>query len=165
MASRARLLLIGDGAELADVRRILDAGGATGATAFAGLVPQAEGPAHLAACDILASPHVPNPDGTPFFGSPTKLFEYMAMGRAIVASRLDQIADVLDETTAVLVTPGDDDALARALGTLVAAPEMRGAIGAAARARAIERHTWRLHVRRTLDRLLRDAGGRQALRA
>ena len=50
----------------------------------------------LAACDVLASPHMGNPDGTRFFGSPTKLFEYMAMGRAIVASDLEQIGEVLE---------------------------------------------------------------------
>jgi len=44
--------------------------------------------------DILLSPHVPLEDGKrPFFGSPTKLFEYMAMGNGIVASRLGQIGE------------------------------------------------------------------------
>ena len=36
----------------------------------------------LACCDVCVSPHVPNPDGTPFFGSPTKLFEYMGLRQA-----------------------------------------------------------------------------------
>ena len=47
-------------------------------------------------------------DGSEFFGSPTKLFEYMAMGKGIVASRLGQIGEVLaDEETALLVEPGN----------------------------------------------------------
>ncbi len=53
------------------------------------------------------------PDGSRFFGSPTKLFEYMAMGKGIVASRLDQLAEVLEhDQTAWLVTPGDVEELA-----------------------------------------------------
>ncbi len=56
---------------------------------------QSEAPTYLAISDIVVSPTVPNPDGSPFFGSPTKLFEYMAMGKPIVASDLDQIGEVL----------------------------------------------------------------------
>src|SRR5262249_53598361 len=103
---RLRLLMIGDGARMAAVRAIVDESGVGDAVVFTGLVPQDEGPRYLAACDVLASPHVPNPDGTPFFGSPTKLFEYMAMGKAIVASNLDQIGEVLHhDRDAWLVPP------------------------------------------------------------
>ena len=97
-------------------------------------------PQYLAACDILASPHVPNADGSPFFGSPTKLFEYMAMGKAIVASDLDQIGEVLRHgETAWMVPPADAEALARGLARLVDDPDAaddarRG--GAPRRARA-----------------------------
>ena len=115
---------------------------------------QADGPAHLAACDILASPHVPNPDGSAFFGSPTKLFEYMAMGRPIVASALEQIADVLsDEETALLVPPGDIDALANALLRLIDTPALGRRLGANAREAALQRHTWQRHTQRILARL------------
>src|SRR5205823_11518379 len=116
LGPRVRLFMIGDGATIGEVRKILSEGSASGAAVFTGLVPQEEGANYLAACDVLASPHVPNPDGTPFFGSPTKLFEYMAMGKGIVASRLDQIGDVLeDKKSALLVPPGDIDALAEHL--------------------------------------------------
>ena len=68
------------------------------------MIAQAEAPQYLAASNILLSPHVRNEDGTPFFGSPTKLFEYMAMGKAVVASDLDQIGEV---TCALLDTAKD----------------------------------------------------------
>jgi glycosyltransferase involved in cell wall biosynthesis len=104
--------------------------------------------------DILAAPHVPNADGTRFFGSPTKLFEYMAMGRAIVASRLEQIGEVLEDgRTAVLVPPADEAALARAIVELAGDPGRRAGLGAAARRRALEKHTWQAHVGGILDAL------------
>jgi glycosyltransferase involved in cell wall biosynthesis len=152
-----RLVMIGAGATLDEVRRILSEAHADESTVFTGLVPQEEGPAYLAACDVLVSPHVPNPDGTPFFGSPTKLFEYMAMGKGIVASRLDQIGDVLEhERTALLVPPGDVDALAAGIARLVEDRALRECLGSEARRIALERHTWREHVRRTIERLERS---------
>jgi glycosyltransferase involved in cell wall biosynthesis len=152
--STVRLFMIGDGATMPAVRRILIDGGALDRTVFTGLVPQEEGPAYLAACDLLSSPHVPNPDGSPFFGSPTKLFEYMAMGRAIIASDLDQIGEVLDHgRTAWLVEPGDVDALTDGLRRLIDDPPLRRALGAAAQHEAVTRYTWREHTRRTIERL------------
>ena len=153
-ADRVRLLMIGDGARLAETRRILAEGNALGAAVFTGLVPQEQGPSHLAACDVLASPHVGNPDGTPFFGSPTKLFEYMAMGRGIVASDLEQIGEVLDHgRTAWLVEPGSADALAAGLARVLDDEALRASLGAAARQEAVARYTWRAHTQRTIDRL------------
>jgi len=149
-----RLLMIGDGARMAATRAILVSGGALDATAFTGLVPQDDGPEHLAAADLLVSPHVTNPDGTPFFGSPTKLFEYMAMGRPIVASDLEQIGQTLEHgRTAWLVPPGDVEALADAMARLASDAAARRALGAAARQQAVARHTWREHTRRIVDRI------------
>ena len=55
---------------------------------FTGEVPYHDIQRYLNICDILLSPHNPQIDGREFFGSPTKLFEYMAVGKAIIASRL-----------------------------------------------------------------------------
>ncbi len=164
---RLRFLLVGDGLKLADVRRELGAAGHA-ITVLPGLVQQHEAPRYLAAADVLLSPHVPNPDGTPFFGSPTKLFEYMAIGRPIVASALDQIGDVLspaldaaqlpdddppagDPSLAVLAVPGDVDEIVAALRFLAERPAWRAMLGANARAKVLERYTWRSHVEAILD--------------
>jgi len=153
-AMSARLLMVGDGANAAEVRRILHEGGAGGRASLTGIVPQEEGPAYLAACDVLVSPHVSNPDGTPFFGSPTKLFEYMAMGKAIVASDLDQIGEVLaHDRDAWLVPPGDVSRLAGGIERLVRDADLRARLGANARRKALADHTWRQHTRRTIGRL------------
>ncbi len=158
LTASVRLLMIGAGATLDEVKRILSEGGALESATFTGLVPQEEGAGYLAACDVLVSPHVPNPDGTPFFGSPTKLFEYMAMGKGIVASNLDQIGEVLEDgKTALLTPPGDVDALASAMARLAADAALRECLGGEARRVALERHTWRAHTQRTLDRLRQPA--------
>ncbi len=83
---------------------------------FTGSLPREKVVEYLDASDILVSPHIPMPDGSRFFGSPTKLFEYMAMGKGIVASRLEQLAEVLEhDQTALLVTPGNVEELAEAI--------------------------------------------------
>lgn len=154
LRDRVRLLMIGDGVTMPEVHAAIERHGIAEEVVLTGLVPQEQGPAHLAACDILASPHVPNPDGTPFFGSPTKLFEYMAMGKGIVASDLDQIGEVLEhDRTAWMVEPGNQRDLADGLLALIDDRERRDRLGAAARAEAIARYTWLEHTRRIIEAL------------
>jgi glycosyltransferase involved in cell wall biosynthesis len=118
------------------------------------MVPHAAMPAHLAACDILVSPHGRQADGKEFFGSPTKLYEYMASGRAIVASAIGQIADVLvDESSALLVPPDDAPALVSAITRLIDAPDLRARLAAAARAAAVAEHTWQQNAARVIAAL------------
>jgi glycosyltransferase involved in cell wall biosynthesis len=108
-------------------------------------------PKLLDACDILVAPHVPLADGSEFFGSPTKIFEYMAMGKGIVASRLGQIGEVLvDEETALLVEPGNVGELGRAIVRLIESETLRTRLGARAREVAEREHTWIHNARRVL---------------
>ncbi len=168
-AHDVRFLIVGDGLLMPKVRDILT-GVPAGRVALTGLVPQHEAPRYLAASDILLSPHVPNADGSRFFGSPTKLFEYMAMARGIVASDLDQIGDVLrhsyradalpagpcppgDDHLAVLTTPGSVDDLMSGVRFLVEHEDYRAALGSAARAEVLRRYTWKRNVDELLARL------------
>ena len=145
-------LFVGDGPERGRTEEILRQMGVAERCRFTGLIPQEEAPDYLAACDVFASPHVPNPDGTRFFGSPTKLFEYMAMGRGIVASRLEQIGEILqDGETALLVPPGDPAALSAALSRLLGDAALSARLGQAARRQVVAHHTWEQNARAVLE--------------
>jgi glycosyltransferase involved in cell wall biosynthesis len=153
---RLRFVLMGTGLLHGEMRSALAAYEKTGAVIFTGSLPSEKVAEYLDASDILVSPHLPMPDGSRFFGSPTKLFEYMAMGKGIVASRLEQLAEVLEhDRTAWLVRPGDVDELAEAVLRLAQDPAKREKLGAAARRAAIERHTWTRNVSLALSDLPR----------
>lgn len=144
---RLRFVLMGDGLLHGEMRSVLAAFEKTGAVIFTGSLPSDKVAEYLDASDILVSPHIPMPDGSRFFGSPTKLFEYMAMGKSIVASRLEQLAEVLEhDRTAWLVTPGNVEELAEAILRLALDPAKRESLGAAARRAAVERHSWARNV-------------------
>ncbi|MEP6920913.1 MAG: glycosyltransferase family 4 protein [bacterium] len=149
--SRIRYLLVGSGSLQDEMKRLLEAEYESGRAIFTGAVGHKEVPALLDGCDVLVSPHIPLAAGAEFFGSPTKLFEYMAMGKSIVASRLGQIGDVLrDEETALLVEPGNVQELAAAIIRLAQTPALREQLGTAARRDAIEHHTWKRNAAKIL---------------
>lgn len=167
---KVHFLLVGDGLKMPQVRETLAEPCRCGLVTLTGLVPQEEAPGFLAAADVLLSPHVPNPDGSRFFGSPTKLYEYMAMGKGIVASDLEQIGETLgrslrveslpagspagdENALAVLARPGDVDALARGIRFLVDHPAWANLLGRNARTEALNRYTWDHHVEKVLSAL------------
>ena len=149
---RLRFLFVGSGSLRDQVEGILRNEIEARRVVFTGAVEHERVPALLDACDILVAPHVPLADDSDFFGSPTKIFEYMAMGKAIVASRLGQIGEVLsDEETALLVEPGNIDELASALVRVTESNELRARLGPKAREAAVRNHTWGHNARRVLE--------------
>jgi glycosyltransferase involved in cell wall biosynthesis len=150
-ATPLRFLLVGAGSLQAEMQALLAEDYASGRVIFTGAVEHSRVPSLLDACDILVAPHVQLTDGSEFFGSPTKLFEYMAMGKAIVASRLGQIGEVLEhEETALLVEPGNVGELSATIVSLVGNSALRQRLGTNAREVAIQSHTWRQNAQRVL---------------
>jgi glycosyltransferase involved in cell wall biosynthesis len=145
-------LFIGDGDQRALTESIIESSGNGARATFTGRIPHAKAPAYLDACDILVSPHVPAEDGSEFFGSPTKLFEYMAMARPVIASRLGQIALVIaDGENGLLVEPGDPRAIAGAITRLSNDGELCRELGAAARRTVTDGYTWRHNAERVFN--------------
>ena len=88
--------------------------GLTDRVEITGLVPPADVPARLRAATMLILPNAKSAISERYT-SPLKLFEYLALGRPIIASDLPSIREVLtDGDTALLVPAGDPHALATA---------------------------------------------------
>lgn len=158
----AQFLLIGDG----HYKYLVDA--AVGKfdlhdrVRMMGRVPQAEGARLLKACDLFVSPHNKHMLDSRFFGSPTKVFEYMAVGGGIVASDLEQIGEclspgitvaalrdlacVVTDQRAVLCTPGDVDEFTEAVVLLLLRPDVSAALGRNARTAVLEHFSWNRHI-------------------
>lgn len=149
-----RFLLIGDGKLMPKVKEIIANSIYEDLVILTGRVPQQVGANHLAACDIFLSPHIPNPDGSKFFGSPTKLFEYMAMGKPVIASDLDQLGSLLiHDETAYLVEPANIIALAIAMNELVKDKNKQAKLAQNALQLTLDNYTWTKHTKRIVDAL------------
>jgi glycosyltransferase involved in cell wall biosynthesis len=147
-----RWIVVGNGALFEEVRSDIRGRGLDDRVELTGVVTHDRAVELLAACDVCVSPHVPNADGSPFFGSPTKLFEYMGLARPIVASDLEQIGEVIEDgRTGLLTPPGDASAAAAAVLRLLADGELRRRLGAAALEEAGAKYSWDAHARRILE--------------
>lgn len=143
--SASRLLIVGDGPERSRTEerlRGLD-------VVFTDAVPPDEIPALLASMDVAVAPY---PKLKNFYFSPLKLYEYMAAGVPVIASRIGQIEKVVAHgVTGWLVEPGDAKALAHGLSTLLDDSQLRRRMAEKARGVALKEHTWENAVRRIFD--------------
>lgn len=177
-APEARFLLIGDG----NYKHLVDAQirqhSLESRVTCTGRVPQHEGALLLGAADIFVSPHSRHMIDNRFFGSPTKLFEYMAMGGGIVASDLEQIGEVLspalradnlhdisrlDDKRAILCKPGSLAEFVNATLFLVNHPDIATILGKNARNAIESEYSWSRHVDR-LWSFVREHHDRSQLR-
>jgi glycosyltransferase involved in cell wall biosynthesis len=129
---------------------------------FTDAIPFAEMPAHLSACDILVAPLKAKFEEK-LYGSPIKLFEYMSVGRAVVASRIGQVCQVIDDgRNGLLFEPDSLKDLERVLRTLVGDRALRERLGRSARRDVEENHSWEFNVQRILAGLERCSRACQA---
>jgi glycosyltransferase involved in cell wall biosynthesis len=145
----SRLLVVGDGAGRGTLVEGLARHGVGDAAHFTGAVTPDEVPGLLASMDAAIAPY---PRRSGFYFSPLKVYEYMAAGLPVVASRVGQISDLIaDGVNGLLCPPGDAESLAAALDRLRLAPGLRARLGRAARETVLREHTWDAVARRILD--------------
>jgi len=119
---------------------------------FTGAVKYETVPGLMRTFDICVIPNAT------WYGSPTKLFEYGAMAKAVVAPRETPADEVIEDgVNGLLIKPGRVDQLASAIESLSHDSQKRQQLGRAFRQRLINEITWPKNVALILD-LLRDNG-------
>lgn len=145
---RSRLLIVGEGIERSVFANALRQENVIEHVQFAGAVPPEEVPRYLASMNVAVAPY---PALNGFYFSPLKVFEYMAAGLPVVASRIGQLEKIIESgVTGVLVPPGNPTACAAAMLELWQNPERARQMGEKGRALVIAHYTWEQNVRRIL---------------
>lgn len=157
-SSNVKFLLIGDGVLRKKCESILRPEFREDVI-FTGMIPQSLTPKYLAFSDCFISPHTKK-EGEKFFGSPTKLFEYMSVGKPVVASSLEQIGQLFDQpfimhkrmttdgkTDGFLFEPNNQNEFLDLLKHVVRMPKNElSEAGLNSRKLAISKYTWDKHV-------------------
>lgn len=139
-------LMVGDGEFRAQLQEFCRAQGFIDRVVFTGRKSHAEVPRLLAAIDIAILLNSND------YGSPMKLFEYMAMEKAVIAPAVGPVKEVLnDGETGLLIKPGDASEMAQKIVRLVNDPVLRRRLGTAGRAHVAANHTWRQNAIKALD--------------
>lgn len=141
------LLMVGDGPARADLEAQASRLGLADRVTFTGLVHRDRVPAMVAAFDIALQPAVT------YYASPLKLFEYLALGKAVVAPREPNLTEILvDGENAVLFDRDESGDFEAVLDRLVTCPDLRASLGEGALNTVVERRlTWTENAGRVSD--------------
>ena len=151
----AQLLLVGGDKDNLPRVQALARQVAPGRVHFAGQLPHAAVPFHLAAGDIVALPNSGREEISARYTSPLKLFEALASGRPVLASDIPSLREVLrHDENAWLVPPDDAEALAAGLAVLLGDARRSARLARRAQSEA-SRYDWAERGRR-VARFLRD---------
>jgi len=143
---RVRLLVVGDGTERENIIARLEERNLQNIVQFTGAVTSDEVPGLLASMDVGVAPYPNLPD---FYFSPLKIFEYMAAGLPVVASRVGHLHELVEDgVNGLLFSPGDPAGLAYALKYLRQNREHGEQMGKTGREKVLRKHTWDVVVQR-----------------
>ena len=152
LAPNAHLVIVGDGPERPKIEQTICALGLTGAVTLVGQVPSAEPYYGIADICVLSSLSE---------GSPNALLEAMAAGVPVVATAVGGVPEMVSHgESALLIQPGDCQAMTGAIAALLSDGELARRLAARAREVVLERHAPEARTRRLIEIYGRLAAGR-----
>jgi glycosyltransferase involved in cell wall biosynthesis len=145
--SGRHLLVVGDGPARAALEAQADALGIRHRVSFTGVIGRDEVAGYVAAFDIALQPAVVE------YASPLKLFEYLALGKAIIGPAQPNLMEILtDGQNAVLFDPKAADGMAGAISKLTVDAALRQRVGENAKKTISDKQlTWRENAARAVE--------------
>lgn len=135
--NNAKLLVVGDGELLPELKQQAMELHLAHAVTFTGAIDNSELPAYYAATDVLALPSISGPEN-----APVVVFEAMAAGKPVVASNLPGVCEIVEhERSGLLVPPKNVEALADALVQMLSDSAFRSRAGEHGRS-LVRNYTW-----------------------
>jgi glycosyltransferase involved in cell wall biosynthesis len=128
---RVHFCFVGDGRWRKRIADDIKRRGLAGRFSLTGLLPPEQIPAVMGASDIVVHCSLRE-------GLARALPQAMLASRPVISFDIDGAAEVVDDSTGILLAPGDVTALAGAIGKLADAPDLRAALGAAGREKCRE---------------------------
>jgi glycosyltransferase involved in cell wall biosynthesis len=132
-----KFLLVGDGPDKKSLEDMVVQNHLKDSVVFTGSIPYAKVAEHIAAFDIGIMPDSND------YGSPIKIFEYMAMGKPVLAPKISPIEEIIEDgVNGVIFTRLSKEALSRAIIKLLTDKELYQKISYNSRKDILEKHTW-----------------------
>jgi glycosyltransferase involved in cell wall biosynthesis len=145
-SKKVYLMLVGDGLLKDEIKRLAEKHQCLDRLIFPGAIKYNGIPEYVYAMDICTIP------GSNDYRSPIKLFEYMIMGKVVVAPRLEPIEFIAEDGLDIkMFESGNLDSLVAAFEELVIDEEKREVMGANARHLILEKHLWVHNAQQVVD--------------
>ncbi|MCK4491014.1 MAG: glycosyltransferase family 4 protein [Candidatus Altiarchaeales archaeon] len=133
-----RFILVGDGPMKDDLEGKIRGLDLEANFIFTGTVPYREVPGYINASDVCVVPKKPLKSGY----SPLKLYEYMACGKPVIASRISGFEILEQNNAGILVEPENPRDLAKAIIKLLEDDMLGDEMGRNGREYVVETHSW-----------------------
>lgn len=145
----AKLLLVGEGEMRDEIEKKINDSNIKRSVVLTGNVTHDAIPEILSISDVAVAPY-PRMDN--FYFSPIKIFEYMISGKAIVASGIGQIPELVQNNiNGILVEPENIGQLSKAIVRLLKDDDLRLFLGKNAQREAFNKYTWEQYSRRLIE--------------
>jgi glycosyltransferase involved in cell wall biosynthesis len=132
------LFLIGDGPMMLQLKSKAANSGLKDNVVFAGTINHRKLPEYISVFDVAVMPHSNE------YGSPMKIYEYMAMSKPVIAPRFGPLEDgITHGSEGLLFKPENTEELIVSLERLIEDRSLREEMGRSGREKILSKHNWR----------------------